>query len=104
MFTIDFFNEQSLSKLFLELTGAEGEPPLDCVGTVDELVLSVNLLAEAGRYQDTTLMKLAKDRGVIRSGGWQQELKTLLALQSDEAFPSDLREPILHYLQEQIAE
>ena len=49
-FTIDFLNEPSLEALFLEMTGAEGHPPLDCVGTPEELTLSTNLLAQQQRY------------------------------------------------------
>lgn len=100
IFGIDFMNESSLRTLFLELTGAEGKPPLDCVGTVEELVLSVNLLAQAGRYQDTLLMKLAVERGVVHEDNWQQIQQTLLQLQPDEALPTQLRPKIHAYLQE----
>lgn len=103
MFTIDFLNEPSLEQLFLELLGVEGEPPLDCVGTVDELVLSMNLLAQQGRYADTVLMKLAVERGIVRDGDWQAELHKLLALQSDQALPTNLTETITTYLQERLA-
>lgn len=102
MFTIDFLNEPSLSQLFLELTGVEGEPPLDCVGTVDELVLSMNLLTQQGRYTDTALMKLAVERGVVRAGDWQAELQKLLALQSDQALPQNMHDQITQYLQERL--
>lgn len=100
IFTIDFLNEPSLETLFLELTGTEGEPPLDCVGTVEELVLSVNLLAATDRYKDTVLMQLARARGVIQEKDWQAELQTHLQLQPDEALPADMREQILTYLAE----
>jgi len=103
IFAMDLFGDESLARPFLELTGVEGEPPLDCVGTVDELVLSMNLLAASGRYSDTTLMRLAQERGVIRSDDWQQKLQDLLALQSGEAFPPELRESILQNLQKQVA-
>ncbi len=103
IFTIDFLDEPSLEKLFLELTGIEGEPPLDCVGTVEELVLSVNLLTQANRYQDTFLMKLAKNRGVIRDDDWQLSLRTMLTLQTDNALPEELKEGISKYLQDRLA-
>lgn len=102
IFTIDFLNEASLTQLFLELTGVEGEPPLDCVGTVEELVLSVNLLAQQQRYRDTTLMKLALERGVVRDADWQQSLRDLLQLQTDEALPANLRGAITTRLEEQV--
>jgi hypothetical protein len=103
MFTIDFMNEASLENLFLELTGIEGEPPLDCVGTVEELTLSLNLLAQAGRYQETILMKLAHERGIIREANWEQTLGELLQLRTDEALPAELKPKITTYLQERLA-
>ncbi len=103
IFGIEFLNEPSLETLFLEMTGAEGEPPLDCVGTPDELTLSINLLARAGRYADTRLMQLAVERGIVREDDWQQQLANLLRLQPDEALPAELRERIQTYLQERLA-
>jgi len=99
IFTIDFLDQPALEQLFLELTGVEGEPPLDCVGTVEELVFSVNLLAASGRYRDTALMKLAVERGVVQDKDWQHELQTLLALQPDQAVPSELHDAVTAYLQ-----
>lgn len=100
IFTIDFMNQASLETLFLELVGVEGEPPLDCVGTVEELALSVNLLAQANRYTDTTLMKLAHERGVITDASWQDELQDLLRLSPEQALPEVLQATITRYLQE----
>lgn len=103
IFTLNFLNESSLAKLFLELTGVEGQPPLDCVGTVEELVLSVNLLARSGRYGDTALMKLARDCGIIHEEDWQKVLHTLLQLQNDQALPAELHDTITSYLQNGVA-
>jgi hypothetical protein len=102
VFTLDFLNEPSLKTMFLEMTGFEGEPPLDCVGTPEELELSINLLAQQGRYQDTALMNLAKERGIVRDGGWRQELQRMLELQPDEALPRPLQEQVQDYLQERL--
>lgn len=103
IFTIDFLNEPSLEMLFLEMTGTEGHPPLDCVGTPEELTLSTNLLAGQQRYQDATLMKVAMSRGVIHDADWQQNLHKLLELQPDQALPTDLRDSITEYLQERVS-
>lgn len=103
IFTIDFLNEPSLAKLFLELTGVDSEPPLDCVGTVEELILSVNLLAQQNRYYDTALMQLARDSGVVRNDNWQHTLQSLLQLQSGNALPAELHGPITDYLQREVA-
>ncbi len=102
IFGIDFLHEASLETLFLELTGQEGEPPLDCVGTVEELTLSLNLLAKAHRYMDTTLVQLALKRGVIHEADWDKTLDTLLQLQPDEALPKALKQDIQNYLQKRL--
>lgn len=102
IFTIDFLNEPSLEGLFLELTGVEGEPPLDCVGTVDELLLSVNLLAHTGRYADSVLMRLAQERRVIRDEEWSADLRQQLQLQPEQAVPSVLQADLAAYLQERL--
>lgn len=99
IFGVDFLNESSLAQLFLELTGVEGDPPLDCVGTIEELVLSVNLLSQSGRYDDSELMKLAQERGVIHESDWQRALHRLLQLQPDEALPTELRDSVTVYLE-----
>ncbi|HSX05395.1 MAG TPA: hypothetical protein VLF69_02930 [Candidatus Saccharimonadales bacterium] len=99
IFERDFLDEPSLEQLFLELTGTEGEQPLDCVGTVEELTLSVNRLAETGRYSNTVLMKLAVERGLVHDDDWRQIRNKLLALQPDEALPPELHDAITDYLQ-----
>jgi UDP-N-acetyl-alpha-D-muramoyl-L-alanyl-L-glutamate epimerase len=102
IFTIDFLNESSLEALFLEMTGAEGHPPLDCVGTPEELELSTNLLANQQRFLGTALMKVAAQRTIIHTADWQQKLNLLLELQRDQALPAILRQPITTYLQERV--
>ncbi|MBX6334169.1 hypothetical protein IRY61_02380 [Candidatus Saccharibacteria bacterium] len=103
-FGIDFLNEHSLKDLFLALTGQEGEPPLDCVGTTEELELSINLLDEQGRYQDTYLMQLAKERGIVRADelDWQAELADFLRLQPQEALPPELKGQIQAWLEKEL--
>ncbi len=100
IFGIDFLNEVSLAQLFLEMTGTEGHPPLDCVGTPEELILSMNLLARDGRYGDKALMQLARERGIIHEADWDELLQKLLQLQADEALPAKLRDTIANLLQQ----
>lgn len=99
IFTQNFLDQPELEHLFMELTGIEGHPPLDCVGTIEELVLSLNLLAEKDRYTSSHLMELAREKQVIHDGDWQKELKSLLELEKDEAFPANLKDKILTELQ-----
>ncbi|HSX46512.1 MAG TPA: hypothetical protein VLF87_00780 [Patescibacteria group bacterium] len=104
IFGLDFLNQASLKPLFLSLMGVEGEPPLDCVGTVPELVLSLNLLAQADRYGNTVLMQLAKENCVIVQKDWQAELAAMLELQPEQALPSELQDGVLQFLQARLAQ
>lgn len=104
IFEQNFLDEPSLETLFLELVGVKGEPPLDCVGTTDELVLSLNLAAEQGKFSNSYLMKLAKDSDIITKKDWQTELKSMLRLHSEQAMPPALIEAITKKLQAEVAE
>ena len=90
IFEINFLDQAGLETLFTELVGLQGEPPLDCVGTVDELILSLNLAAQQGKFLDTHLIQLARKRGVITDENWQSELTESLALQPEQALPEEL--------------
>jgi len=95
----NFLDQPSLETLFQELTGTLGNPPLDCVGTVEELVLSLNLAAQQGKFANSVLMKLAAEQGVIGDKDWQTELDAMLALQSEQALPEALKNTITAALQ-----
>ncbi len=99
----DFLNEAELKKLFWELIGVEGEQPLDCVGTVDELVLSLNLACQQGKFATSNLMKLAQEKGVIVDKDWAPILQTMLALQPESALPRTLNEPLQTLYAEELA-
>lgn len=101
IFGRDFLSEPSLEKLFLELIGLEGEPPLDCVGTVDELILSLNLLANQNKFAGSYLVKLAKTHGVIT--GSESNLGQTLTLSSDQALPPQLTQKITEKLTAELA-
>ncbi len=100
VFGYDFLDEASLQTLFLELLGRQGEQPLDCVGTTDELVLSLNLAAEQNKFANSCLMRLAAEQGIIMESNWQDALGHMLQLQPDEALPAELKPTIEHILQE----
>lgn len=100
IFGRDFLNERELESLFMELTGLQGHPPLDCVGTVDELVLSINLAAQQSKWQDSYLMQLAKDRSLVHDDDWQTKLDDMLALQGEQALPLELRDVLTQRLLE----
>jgi hypothetical protein len=102
IFGLDFLGQSSLRTLFEALTGISGEPPLDCVGTVDELVLSLNLVAEQGRFQKSSLMQLAVEQHIIRCENWQLKLQDALTLQSEQALPENLISQITTLLEKEL--
>ena len=99
----DFLDEPSLASLFLESTGQEGEPPLDCVGTVDELVLSLNLAAKQRKFAASKLMQLARERGIIADKDWDGALASMFVLQPEQVLPTPLKDGIEHALREGLA-
>lgn len=94
IFQRDFLNEASLETLFLELTGQQGEPPLDCVGTVDELVLSLNLAYLQNKFTTSHLMKLAIARSIVSNKDWQTAVARELLPQTDHALPAELADQL----------
>lgn len=94
----NYLNQPQLESLFLELTGIQGHPPLDCVGTVEELVLSLNLLAQQKRYSSNFLMKLAVQNNIIQSHDWDKILEKHLQLDLAQAFPAKLEDELLKEL------
>jgi len=98
----NFLDEAELETLFWELTGQQGEPPLDCVGTVEELVLSLNLVASQNKFKDSILMKLAAKKGLITDTDRMTELHSMLALQPDQAVPAKLLDALNQKLMEDL--
>lgn len=98
-----FLDEASLETLFLELTGQQGEQPLDCVGTVDELVLSLNLAVQQGKFARSRLVEVARKHSMLIDKDWQGDLQNMLALQPEAALPPDLSEQLTDLLREELA-
>jgi hypothetical protein len=98
----NFLDEASLEHLFWELTGREGEPPLDCVGTTDELVVSLNVASEQGKFEASCLVRLARAHGVITAGDWQAKLQHMLALQPEQALTQDLMQAVTDELSREL--
>lgn len=91
-FAKNFLNEPSQESLFWRLLGVEGTPPLDCVGTTDELVLSLNLAYQQGKFVDSCLVQAALKRSVIQDKDWTAQLQKDLLLQPEQALPKELTE------------
>jgi hypothetical protein len=103
IFSANLLDDLALEQLFARLIGVEEHPPLDCVGTVEEMVLSLNLMAEQGKFKTSRLCDFARRKGVITDKDWQPELARLSSLQTDQALPSPLKDKITNRLQEELA-
>lgn len=97
----DFLDKQDSEDMLLALLGAADNVVLDCVGTPAELVLSLSLLNQQNRAQDSQLMRTAKDRGLLLAQDTDNTLATHLALSDEHALPPQLQqqlEPLLEGL------
>lgn len=103
IFGLNFLDEAGLEPLFLALAGLEGEPPLDCVGTVEELALSLRLAVSQGKFTGSALVGIGEQRGLFEDKSTEDELLQLLALQSDRAFPAELAGKIMDALRQKVA-
>lgn len=101
-FGLNFLDQPTLEILFWELLGVDGEQPLDCVGTVDELRLSLSLTYAKGVCTDTALMRLAVDRGIVTPADHSSELAEALALAAEQAIPSELVPQLLAAMEQQL--
>jgi hypothetical protein len=101
VFGRNLLDYEELANLLLELLGESDEKVLDCVGTPEELRLSLSLLDKQERFQATALMQLAKNKGLLsaESSDWQ----SLLALEDEHALPNNLQEKIVTVLKEKIS-
>ncbi len=102
IFGRNFLDEASLEPLFLALLGVRGDPPLDCVGTVEELVLSLNLAVRQGKFAGSALLELAREHQVLSGQDWDAELAQMLTVQTDSALPTALVEPITTAITEEL--
>ncbi|MDB5166437.1 MAG: hypothetical protein JWM37_509 [Candidatus Saccharibacteria bacterium] len=102
IFGSNFLDEASLEPLFLRLIGLEGEPPLDCVGTVEELRLSLGLAYQQNKYRDAALTKIAEQRGVFQQALLAEATEALLRPADDSAIPAELASSIDTILADQV--
>jgi hypothetical protein len=103
IFGADLLDNAALEPLFLRLIGVEGEPPLDCVGTVEELRLSLQLANQQHKFSASPLMQVAEQHGVLANASLQPELAAALSPQSEHALPDELVTPINDYLKTTLA-
>ncbi|MCA9328729.1 hypothetical protein KC959_03085 [Candidatus Saccharibacteria bacterium] len=101
-FGTDFLNKAELRTLFLELLGRGEKPILDCVGTPDELRLSLSMLREQERFKESALMQVALDEKIVLENT-SGPLEAALSLSGDHALPTEVAEQVQSKLKEQLA-
>jgi len=90
-FGSNLFNEDYLEPMFLSLFAINSTQPLDCVGTVTELKLSLNLSYRQSKFIDTKLMKLAISNNLIDDIDYDSMLSKMLKLSVDENIPEKIK-------------
>lgn len=104
IFERNFLDEASLEPLFLSLLGLQGEAPLDCVGTPEELRASLNQALLRGVFSDSLLMKVAIKNGAAASDRViAPTVESFLHLASEQAFPQKLQQPLLTKITEDLS-
>lgn len=101
-FGSNFLNKAELEDLFLALVGIKGEPVLDCVGTRDELILSLSLLVEQDKHKGSYLLKLAIEKGILLSNT-SEALATALSLSQEQSLPSEIKQKIITQLEAKLS-
>lgn len=85
IFGHNFLDDANLEQLFLDILGATENSVLDCVGTPEELRYSLAETIEQGKFTETYLVKLTREKGLLNLG----ESQKLFELQ-DDCFPDEL--------------
>lgn len=98
IFGLDFLNEASLQNLFLRLLAISGEPVLDCVGTPSELRACLQQAHQTGQWQQSPLMQLALEHGVLQPDQ-PVHFTDFISLSQNHAFPLSLQSPLMQAIQ-----
>lgn len=102
IFGDDFLDQRSLEQLFLELLGKIGHPPLDCIGTVEELTLSINLTSQQDKFTKSYLMDVAREKDIIKYTDYTPELDRMLRIQTERAVPRIVDTVLVNILKEKL--
>jgi len=103
IFSKNLLDDGNQTTQFLALTGIEGHKPLDCVGTEEEMILSLNLINGQHKFAGTKLMQIAQERGLIQAKNWNTELQRSLTPSQEEAFPPELANILMSKLTQELA-
>jgi hypothetical protein len=94
----NFLDQADLREQFEAMLGKDGQSVLDCVGTPEELRISLGLLREQERMLDTSLMQTAEDQELIGDPAW---LNSLLAL-DEHVLPEALKKALVTAMKERL--
>lgn len=103
IFGINFLDQTSLEALFLSLIGLAGQPPLDCVGTVDELALSLRAALEQGKYTGSALLAVARQQNFFSQPFDAARFQQLLQLDTNQLAPPALAGRLTDWLAAKVA-
>lgn len=103
IFGANLLDLSQLESMFLSLLGVAGDPPLDCVGTPEELRLSIELALKNGLQKEDYLMRLTQEKGIINEAATDQELKESLRLNENHAIPIVIADKLTNYFEKELS-
>jgi len=103
IFEQNLFDFAELETMFLSLFAIGSPQPLDCVGTVDELQVSLNLIYQQSKFIDSPLMQLAIRHNLIDGRDYKSLLKDLLELSEESAIPATINTRLTKLLTEKLS-
>ncbi len=99
IFGRNFLNENSLQELFISLLGRSSRQVLDCVGTPNELLFSLQQLEKSGRFTDSSLMARARNEGLFKDISL---LDSQPLIEDEQAFPKWISEGLTRRINERL--
>jgi hypothetical protein len=87
----NFLDKPELEELFVSLLGRSNTPILDCVGTPDELLYSLQKLHTQKRFIDSALMQKAVNEGLVANGKSTVDAELIT---DEQAFPEELADKL----------
>lgn len=104
VFGKNFLAEPSLEPMFFKLTGIDGDQPLDCVGTPEELRASLGQAYAKGIFKEAILMLTGLHYDIIAKDKLlEPSVATFLHLAHEHAFPPELAQNLLQTTQKELA-
>jgi len=95
IFGINFLDKSELKDLFLSLIGLQGEPPLDCVGTPQELGASLHEIVTRQQWPNSALLTLPELAGLSA-----RPLEDFVEFGNSHRFPTELEQKLTDVLKD----